>query len=454
MDSAVDQRRKIERYLLDEFYNEACEPDKDQFNACVGFFRQKAKELYWTASRLAGAGHIHDGSWRAIKDLSPPPLRGEIRPAATNPRILIDMSPTHYLDARSGIQRVVREVTRAAVESGAGLPVFIDDGQLRSHFRDPSLPDAIEIVEGDKFLMLDTGWGHHESYLPIIEEISSKNGTNIACLYDLIPIMFPQACAPALVRDYRVWFDRIVLASDAVVGISKSVADDFRTHAQHEIAGARQAVGWFHLGADFREDTERSPSPKAEMVASRGAPFFLTVGTLEPRKGYSVALAAFEEIWKSGVDVRYVIVGRYGWNARALQRRIREHPEHDRRLFWFDNASDADLSRLYKGAHGFIYPSFAEGFGLPIVEATHHGLPTIASDIPIFREVGGDLITYFDLLDSQSLARKILEALKSDRIAVSLPFLSWRDAASRLLQMVRNDDYQDVDPPVPRSPAP
>jgi glycosyltransferase involved in cell wall biosynthesis len=453
----MDRQRKIERYLLDEFYREICERDRNEFGNCARFFYQKSKEFYWTLSRFAGVGHRHDGSWRPVdertKTASRTILHGEIPAPLASPRILIDMSPTHYSDARSGIQRVVREIARVAIESGAGLPVYIDNGRLRSHFRHPSLPDAIEIADGDKFLMLDAGWGHQENYLPIMEEISRKNGANIACLYDLIPILFPKACAPSLTHNYEIWFDKIILASDAVVGISKSVVEEFRNYTQNNRKDAlRRHIGWFYLGADFHAESEDAPSAKTEAVCSIGAPYFLTVGTLEPRKGYVVALTAFEKLWGSGVDVRYVIVGKYGWNLRALQRRIREHPEYNRRLFWFDNASDADLQRLYKGAHGFVYPSFAEGFGLPIIEATHHGLPALVSDIPIFHEIGQDKITFFDLLDSGSLARKVLEALENDRLVASLPVLSWRDAAMRLLHMVRNDAYQfRCDASVPRS---
>jgi glycosyltransferase involved in cell wall biosynthesis len=357
---------------------------------------------------------------------------------------LIDVSPTHYLDARSGIQRVVREISRAAVESGAGLPVFIDNGRLRSHFRHPALPETVEIAKGDKFFMLDAGWGHHEDYLPIMEEISRKGGTNIVCLYDLIPMLYPQACAPALSRIYRPWFDRVVLASNVVLGISKSVVDDFRGYMEKNDIPDIERIGWFHLGADFHADVEQEPSSKTAAICSQPAPFFLTVATLEPRKGYPIALAAFEQLWGSGIDVRYVIVGRYGWNVRALERKIRTHPEYDRRLYWFDDATDADLHRLYGSAHAFVYPSFAEGFGLPIVEAAHNGLPVIASDIPIFHEVGGDSIVFFELLESGSLAHRIEKTLERDRASAPLPTLSWREATAHLLRMVRNDEYQFI----------
>ncbi len=102
-----------------------------------------------------------------------------------------------------------------------------------------------------------------------------------------------------------------------------------------------------------------------------------------------------EELWKRGIDVHFVIVGRYGWMSDVLQRRILEHEEHRKRLHWLQNANDAELHCLYSSAHALVFASLAEGFGLPIIEAANDGLPVIASDIPIFREVGGKNISYF-----------------------------------------------------------
>ena len=68
--------------------------------------------------------------------------------------------------------------------------------------------------------------------------------------------------------------------------------------------------------------------------------------------------------------------------------RIKHHPELGKRLGWHESVNDAELSRLYASCDALIAASFAEGFGLPIVEAGHFGKPVLASDIPVFREVG------------------------------------------------------------------
>ena len=158
----------------------------------------------------------------------------------------------------------------------------------------------------------------------------------------------------------------------------------------------------------------------------------VSASTIEKRQAFQDMLTFLRE----NPDVRYVIVGRIGWNTLALQRRLREHPEFGRRLFWLDDASDADLHYLYPLACALVFPSFVEGFGLPLVEAAHFGARVIASDIPVFREVGGDAVAYFDTLDSASLAKRVREALAAPKLQRALPVLSWRQSAEALFALL------------------
>jgi alpha-1,2-rhamnosyltransferase len=173
----------------------------------------------------------------------------------------------------------------------------------------------------------------------------------------------------------------------------------------------------------------------------RATPFFLTVGTLEPRKNHAVALAAFDLIWKAGIDAKYVIFGEFGWLAYAMRERITRHPEFGRRLFWLEGGDDAELRYLYRHTAALIHPSVTEGFGLPIIEAAHFEAPVIASDIRIFREIGGEAISYFDPMDPAALARLIKEALTAPRTAASINALSWKEATERLLKLVKEETY-------------
>lgn len=445
MEERNARNNKIASHLLAETNLELDELVKYDVDKYTKFLYVKAREFYWTASRLLGLAHWHDGSWRKpaadAADALRPRLTGDIPAPPASRRLLIDVTATHRFGQRTGIQRVVREIARAAVESGAGLPVFIEDGRLFSHYRHAALPDEVAISEGDKFLLLDAAWHLTREYPPVIDAVARAKGETIACLYDLIPILYPAAVTREAAVSFGRWFDMLVEKSDAVVGISKSVVDDFVDYAKtaNLPLKANLRLGWWHLGADFTTPAEATPSPGVVKIGSGGAPFFLSIGTLEPRKAYAVALDAFETVWGEGCDARFVIVGRRGWNTRALQRRIREHKEFGRRLFWFDDAGDADLHYLYRRTRALVFPSFAEGFGLPLIEAAHFGAPVIASDIPVFREIGGDAVAYFDMLDSSSLAARLKEALAGGRKAAPLPVLSWRESTRALVGLLRDE---------------
>ncbi len=445
MEERIARNNKIVSHLLAETKLELDELVKYDVDQYTKFLYVKAREFYWTVSRLFGLAHLHDGAWRkpgaAEAHLSRPPLTGDIPAPPATRRLLIDVTATHRFGQRTGIQRVVREIARAAVESGTGLPVFLEEGRLFSHFRHAALPEEVVIGEGDKFLLLDAAWHLTDEYAPVTDAIAHANGETIACLYDLIPILYPAAVTREAAASFRRWFDMLVEKSDVVVGISKSVIVDFIDYAETTKLPLKTnlRLGWWRLGADFASPADASPSKSAVKIASGDAPFFLSVGTLEPRKGHAVALAAFEKLWAEGYQARFVIVGRRGWSTRALQRRIREHGEFGRRLFWLDDAGDADLHYLYGHTKALVFASFAEGFGLPLIEAAHFGAPVIASDIPVFREVGGDAVAYFDLLDSASLAARLREALAGGQEAARLPVLTWRESTRALVALLRDE---------------
>jgi glycosyltransferase involved in cell wall biosynthesis len=146
-----------------------------------------------------------------------------------------------------------------------------------------------------------------------------------------------------------------------------------------------------------------------DRLKSRAA--ILMVGTIEPRKGYDAAIAAFEHLWQSigGEAPDFVIVGKAGWKTRALQSRIRNHPEHNHRLHWLEGVSDEGLCMLYDSCIGLCMASRGEGFGLPLVEAVSHRLHVLARDLPVFREQALPNVLYFEDDDPVKLGGRLME---------------------------------------------
>lgn len=460
----TDTNAKIQAYITSELQNEIIELERRiavleaSPSAKAAFLTYKLKELYWTVTRLCGLGDWPEGQTaeeltlvNSKKDLNLFPSARFSRSngfvaAQPGQRLLIDVTDTVRCGFVSGIQRVVRQLAKAVMESGAGIPVFIQNGELYSHLQNSSAPEKIEIVAGDKFIMADASWNDVAACRKAVKLISDMGGLNIVILHDIHPLVYPGLFHPANVHNVRKWLDEVVLDCDALVAVSKTAAEEFLAYvaSNKKVVNPKMLVGWQHLGADFEVEIDGAPSPHVMQLCAGQTPFFLSVSTLEPKKGYPIAIDAMDRLWKRGVDARYIIVGRYGWNAHALERRIRSHPEHDRRLFWLGQISAVDLRHLYRNAHSLISASVAEGFGLPLIEAANFGLPAIVSDIPVFREVGADTVSYFDVADSESLAARLEAALVGGNESNNTlrHVLNWRHATEDLMKLIKNNAYQ------------
>jgi glycosyltransferase involved in cell wall biosynthesis len=210
------------------------------------------------------------------------------------------------------------------------------------------------------------------------------------------------------------------------VCISYAVAEE--TQAWLDAAGNPQpvSIAVLHHGADLAASVPSAGLPADSEATLRQialAPAFLMVGTIEPRKGHLQALSAFEQLWRDGSEAMLVIVGKEGWtglpdNERRtipqLMNRLRHHPELGKRLFWLSGISDEYLERLYAGADCLLAPSEGEGFGLPLIEAAQCGLPILARDLPVSREVAREHACYFSGLAAADLAQAVKDWLALD----------------------------------------
>lgn len=390
-------------------------------------------------------------SGKAGAELAAPPRP----PVATRPetprRILIDVTGTVARDMGTGIERMTKDLSRALCDADPAncLLVRCDRGRLLKceapigESRDHDAPLVIE--PGDQLLILADAWNYPQAYDGVFDAVHAGGGRVIVCVPDVIPELHPAACHERTVALYRPWLRNILLAADGVLSISRAARDDLVSVVVDRKLPHRPQlpVDWFHIASHFQPLPDARAREKIIKPFENGAHVYLCVGTLEPRKGHIVAVEAFEKLWADGSAARLVFVGRRGWFDYALVARVLEHPEFGRRLFWFDDVKDEELSFLYAHMSALIYPSFAEGFGLPIVEASRFGKPVICSDIPVFREVGRDGAIYFRANDPQALAGAIQQweqgAVEADPDRVL--GAAWPEAAARIVDVVRKDQW-------------
>jgi glycosyltransferase involved in cell wall biosynthesis len=386
------------------------------------------------------------------------------------PRLLIDVTIIAGSDGRSGIQRVVKGYIRAFMDmqdpSFHVELVRLVNGDLVRACRFAEVvfgigagnlghETPVDIRPGDILFMLDSSWDPYEQFLPHFKRVRQMGGKIATIIHDLIPLRFPGTCEARTPGVFANWLQLAVQESDDLVCVSRTVADDLQECIRtHRIRVPRNVhLLYVHNGADIpvvpRESTVRHTVAQLTDPAIQ-SPLFLMVGTLEPRKGHAFALDAFDLYWSRGGEARLCIVGKVGWNVEPLVERIRNHEELNHRLYFVENATDGELARCYARATALLAASKAEGFGLPVVEAALHHVPALVSDIPVFREVGGDGATYFSLDAPEHLAaavrdlcRRQPEELKS--AAGRIRIQTWKESAQKLRDaLFRNETYKVI----------
>lgn len=386
-------------------------------------------------------------------------------------KVYIDVSNLMHVNFISGIQRVVREVVsrlaeepqleltlleyreqedRFGILSLSAFLTFYRDGKGdKEGVRTPDRIRPEEFPHGSVLLEIDSVW-HSKCNRMVLYPALKARGVRIAvCYQDLIPIMWPEYAAEETIRAFLGYMTACVTYGDLFITSTQTnityLHDFMRQIGVDNPAPCR--VSW--LGTDFRKHCRDGRPDKRLEEITGGGKYLLMVGTVEPRKNHALVLDAMDQgLFDRGWQL--VIAGHQGWNIRETAERIRNHPRLGRQLFWIEDASDEEIECLYAHCRFVVFPSFTEGFGLPIAEACGRGIPVLASDHPVMREVGGVYCRYFSPTDASSLTEVLEETDRDEnyqRLKESLrnyTAVDWDQVAKRV-----GDALKEIDPVLP-----
>lgn len=261
----------------------------------------------------------------------------------------------------------------------------------------------------------------------------------VTMIHDLTPISHPKLHPFLSSFLQRMFLKRILSKVDLILANSKNTAKDIG----HYMPSFKSKIETIPLGLDpiYRPEGERG------YLESRGiqSPYFLFVGTLEPRKNLSTLLRAFT-LYKKAVkdDTRLIIVGQVGWKAKPILNKIEQHPFRES-IVKTDFIEKKYLPELYSHSLALIYPSVYEGFGLPVLEALACGTNVISANNSSLPEVGGHLAYYFDTLNPAALfelmAEVALQNKETMRRRKEAPGyasrFSWENYAKRFVELMQ-----------------
>ena len=225
----------------------------------------------------------------------------------------------------------------------------------------------------------------------------------IMMVHDLIPLTHPEYCRPGESERHASRMNAVLRSAAGILAISQDTMDRLSRFAAHQglpmpaAAVAPLAPASLPLGLDT--------------VPPMDVPYFVVLGTIEPRKNHLMLLQVWRELAErlGSATPHLVLIGQRGWECenvvdllercQALRGLVHELPR----------CGDAELARYLKHARALLFPSFAEGYGMPLVEAYSLGLPVVASDLPVFKEIAGDTPDCLSPLDGAGWTQAVLD---------------------------------------------
>ncbi|MDZ4726690.1 MAG: glycosyltransferase family 1 protein [Leptospira sp.] len=239
-----------------------------------------------------------------------------------------------------------------------------------------------------RFLSLDLFWGSQQVLPPLLP--SKLKAVLTYC--DLVLYLYPETMRKLARIQQRLVQSYSVHRASFILSISKQTSEDMSNFFKFD----KSKTGVSYPGVNHKEILRLLEKPISKRFADLGEGYLLSVSTIEPRKNYPFLLEVYRAYRRMNPKDHkdWIIVGKIGWETNEFIEEIRTEQSLYGDIHILDSIGDSDLQHLYKNAGLFLFASHYEGFGIPMLEALYHGKYCMVSDIPTFREIGKDGVTY------------------------------------------------------------
>jgi len=317
----------------------------------------------------------------------------------------------------------------------------------KMQFRDFQFP-----VRVMNFLWYKMGWPHLDFFFRTRLDLTHSptplllpsRGKKIVTVYDLFFMDRPHEANKEARQNFRHKIAGALQRADGIVTISRFTKNHLLE--RFHLDPAKIKVVYLGLDRTFWKTATRPEQNSVLTHFKLPSQFLLFVGALERRKNLVTLLKAFKTVRRRHNKLHLVLAGRKGEDTKNILRTIQEL-KIERRVKLTGYCSEQELRSLYSAAALFVFPSFHEGFGLPMVEAMACSVPVAASRISAIPEIGQNAVDYFDPGNPEDMARSIMTVLEDTTLRKSLisrgkkrsAEFSWRTTAEQTLSF-----YQKV----------
>lgn len=273
-------------------------------------------------------------------------------------------------------------------------------------------PQYIQLEKNDTLFVLADWHGGDPSFVKYLMGNHEKGVKLVQIVYDMLPIVTPQYSGHSteMLVTYSL---KVYPICDLIFAISKNTKADIELWLKENGLNSPR-IEVFRLGDDFA--VVKSEKPKAQLEGK----FILCVGTIEARKNHTLLYYSYKLAAEQGIALPpLVIVGRIGWRSEDIYHIMNSDPQVSHYFKFLHSVSDSELAWLYQNCLFSIYPSFYEGWGLPIAESIAYGTPVIASNTSSMPEVAGDLIEYFSPASSEECLEAITKMLQAGNLRIA-----------------------------------
>jgi glycosyltransferase involved in cell wall biosynthesis len=257
--------------------------------------------------------------------------------------------------------------------------------------------------------LLNTGHigSKHSDYWRLMQQ---KKVAPIFFIHDLIPLHYPEYCSPGEDERHKEKIDYVLSLGSGIITNSQATLNDLHDYCQLH-GKTLPPVTTALLGSSLNPTASPGTRPT-------NTPYFVMLSTIEPRKNHLFLL----QIWRKLVQImgseapHLYVIGKRGWECENTLDLLDRSKDLAKAVTEIPSCSDAELTTYLSHAQALLFPSFTEGYGLPLLEALSLGAPVIASNLSVFREIAADVPEYIEPLDGKQWEQTIIEYTQTNSI--------------------------------------